>query len=843
MGFEETSLWKAAFAARGGKAGAAARRRLMAAYEVFWKNACELSRTIQTDLPTLTLHDERHFEALWRRASLLVGRVHKLNPLETFVLGGAILLHDIGHALATYPGRLADVRGTPQWRDNLAIAMRGPNGEPPGNHELANPPERIQAQVLFDTLRSLHAERAKVLGGTAFIHPGARQETYLIEDVGIRIHLGEIIGLIAASHHWDIEQLRLRLPRTLGAISGMPDEWTIDPVYLACVLRCADAIQIDQDRTPDFLYSMLRLHGVSEKHWRAQNRLAAPALDRHDRTLLTFTSTMAFRPEDADAWWLAYEAIALADDEIRQSNVLLGDLGHPRLAVAGIRDAHAPERLASSVRTSAWRPIFATLKISNVQRVVSLFGGEALYGDDHTVPIRELIQNASDAVRARRAMEPLGTSYRGRVVISLLPGENDSAGSIWLNVEDDGIGMSERTLTGPLLDFGISSWGSEFLQSEFPGLVGKNPRQTGRYGIGFFSVFMLADRVVVDLRRFDQGVDQLRSLCFHHGLALRPLLLESPVRPLSPLISTRVSFLLSDERLQKLLLPRNDGIPVAVSFGEMIRRICPMLDCDVFVADPQGTTELAHAERWHEEDAMTWVRQIEIADNPWHQKQTETYRRHLHLLGRQAQYLTVVRSESRVVGRAAIDFCGLRGLRAIGGLLVPNGDSFWYNFDDGYIGCFEQSPSGPRRGPGVIAQDVSLWASEQAVRLENAELSPNERQRAAINVAHHGGDPSPLATAFVDKQLLTLPDIVETFILPGKELIFPIEEAYGRLRLILSFNSITRSKILNENWGMLRFDEADFLPGIAWLPTASSIWGPIERAYYQVPDLNITEVQ
>jgi len=51
-----------------------------------------------------------------------------------------------------------------------------------------------------------------------------------------------------------------------------------------------------------------------------------------------------------------------------------------------------------------------------------------------------------------------------------------SASSI---VEDDGIGMSEHTLTGPLIEFGKSFWASEEAQEEFPGLVSKNLHQTG----------------------------------------------------------------------------------------------------------------------------------------------------------------------------------------------------------------------------------------------------------------------------------------------------------------------------------------------------------------------------
>ena len=55
--------------------------------------------------------------------------------------------------------------------------------------------------------------------------------------------------------------------------------------------------------------------------------------------------------------------------------------------------------------------------------------------------------------------------------------------------------MSRRVLVDYLLDFGSSFWTSEGVKQEFPGLIGKGMPHTGRYGIGFFSVFMLGDFV------------------------------------------------------------------------------------------------------------------------------------------------------------------------------------------------------------------------------------------------------------------------------------------------------------------------------------------------------------
>ena len=60
--FEELGLWHRNI---GDGMAPSKREQLRASYRQFWDNAVELSREIQRDLPQLTLHDDRHFEALW----------------------------------------------------------------------------------------------------------------------------------------------------------------------------------------------------------------------------------------------------------------------------------------------------------------------------------------------------------------------------------------------------------------------------------------------------------------------------------------------------------------------------------------------------------------------------------------------------------------------------------------------------------------------------------------------------------------------------------------------------------------------------------------------------------
>ena len=92
-----------------------------------------------------------------------------------------------------------------------------------------------------------------------------------------------------------------------------------------------------------------------------------------------------------------------------------------------------------------------------------------------------------------------------------------------IEVQDNGLGMSEEVISDYLLNFGGSFWSSSAMRRQFPGLLAKGPRNTGTYGIGFFSVFMLGDDVTVWTRRIGEAAAKTIKLSFARGLHWRPI--------------------------------------------------------------------------------------------------------------------------------------------------------------------------------------------------------------------------------------------------------------------------------------------------------------------------------
>jgi hypothetical protein len=748
--FRQSKFWQLTLAARKDDPDASARERLRNAYDIFWDRGIELAQRISSDLPSLTLHDERHLTALWDRASQLISDSWPINPLEAFVFGGAILLHDSGHALAAYNGGLAELQQSIEYKDAMAALLRNRDDNQTDYEMDSTSKEEIVRDALLTTLRRVHAKQADSLATRDFMG------LHLIEDYEIRHNIAQLIGRVAASHHWERNSLEAKLPDRRGPPGFMPQEWSIQPVKLACLLRCSDAIQIDQRRAPAFALALHAPQGESELHWLAQ-QLAQPMITPDSSGgpgALVFTSQNDFTEDKADAWWIAHDLIKTAHQELEGCYELMKDLNLPVFTVDRVAGAESPIHLARYIQTAGWRPVSAEVRVSSVRQMVSLFGGQLLYGRNLSVPLRELLQNASDAVRARRALDPL---YQGRVVVGL----KEERGWWQLVVEDDGIGMSERVLTGPLIEFGKTFWASEDVQDEFPGLMGANLRQGGRYGIGFFSTLMIAQRIEVTSRRWDAGQDSARKLTLRDGLRLRPLVSTNVETPLGQ-FSTRVILHVKAEDVDELLTvarPRgiSDKSGYKLNLNQLVAHLCPCLDCEVSTREG-STFQTAHSRRWYESDPQQWVGEVVLAASRVEQP-IDRY------LAEIAPLIRELRGpDGEPCGRAAIAFGEVSaGVDSVNGLVAAGHLRSIDNFSTAYVGSIGFEPSGPRRDSGVLSSPphVKAWASEQAELMGQLKRNDAENYLAAMNVAEFGGDPTPIAMVLINRQFQSLATVYD----------------------------------------------------------------------------------
>ena len=345
----------------------------------------------------------------------------------------------------------------------------------------------------------------------------------------LREYYADLIGEIAASHHWPSHRVaEVFADRRVSAPGFMqPADWEVDALKLAFLLRTADASHIDGLRAPWFLFALRRPEGISEDHWRFQAKLGQPT--RTQGGELRITSGSQFSHAERKAWWLAYDTVCMIDRELRDAHALMRDEGRRCFAATCVLGAETPEAFARQVRVRDWEPVNAAPKIADVPKVIAALGGSKLYGDEPWIALRELLQNALDAVRALRALGYLGET-EGEVEVRAEHADGDDW---WLHVTDTGIGMSRHVLTNVLLDFGNSLWRSDALRDELPGLAKSGFDAVGQFGIGFYSVFMLGSQVRVTTRRFERSerddADQW-LLTFEDGLQGRPMLARAAGR-------------------------------------------------------------------------------------------------------------------------------------------------------------------------------------------------------------------------------------------------------------------------------------------------------------------------
>lgn len=590
-----TSLWCTAFNCASTPLEQESIDRLKGEFSNFRSNANFLVSHVRTSLPDLTLHDVSHLDALWRVGSLLAGEDYPINPMEAFVLGGSILLHDAALCVEAYEGGVEGLRSEKVWKDTFALETE----RTPGRNI-----EAIKIDCDFSAMRALHAERAGELARYAFKNHKDGSSFYLISDPTLRNHVGRLIGKIATSHHWSIEQVKDQLSTPLNPPSGYPPQWSIDGIKIACLLRTADAAHFCQDRAPDFLHALKRRIGVSGNHWEAQNKITGPALspaDPHKETI-AYTSTQDFSEIESRAWWIAYEALGIVQKEISSANKLLMELNHtnaPPLKIKNVAGQESISNFSQYIKASGWEPCNASIHIGDIESLVRNLGGEKLYGASSPthklhVVLRELIQNARDSIVALRSIEP---DFIGKINVRLINDGNDQ----YLQIEDDGVGMSRRVLTGALLDFGNSFWASDLVKTELPGLRAGGYKSVGKFGIGFYSIFMIAASASISSRRWNNGHTDTVELSFSEGLSLRPIVKSSPpphhLRHYSTVVKIKI---LEDQKIA-------DSSTIKISSGysgigdysvpleRLIASWIPGLDVPVyFINDPSEPSLIHH---------------------------------------------------------------------------------------------------------------------------------------------------------------------------------------------------------------------------------------------------------
>ena len=681
---ESSELWQRGFRDEGTNKNVS---RLVTSLRLIRRNVKVLTSRIAASLPELTIHDISHLDALWEVADVVAGGDFPLNPIEAYVFGAAVLLHDAGLCFEAYSGGRPSLRETLEWRD--AYGRLSHTSSERGN---------LVQEADFEALRALHASQAAQLA----IKPWKddQGELHIIDDRELRENYGQLIGDLASSHHWNLEMVASRFETLRPPAAFFDAAWVVDPLKIACMLRVADAGHMDGNRAPSFLLRVLQMNSLSRTHWRAQNRLGRLTVKQDDPTQLVIASASPFPRAESAAWWVAFDLINTFDKELRQCNAVLKTSPggpRPRFARKSVTGSGQVNELVKYVETVGWEPTDSTVHVSDVAKLVTDLGGEQLYGKDADrlyVALRELIQNAADAIGVRRSLPGSG-EFSGRIYIRL---KVRKGGGWILQVDDNGVGMSQTTLTSDLLDFGRSFWASERAAREFPGVHSSGYIPIGRFGIGFFSIFMAAKKVNVYSRRFDKGLDEVRRLSFPNGISLRPMLSIERPDDLGMDLCTRVELELEPRVVRHpgqftIRCDLQGHEDLEVTFEDYVGSIVAGIDASIVVVTESGRRKIHDGFPPAPPKRGEWLGKLSYVNGGVNEKAKAG-------LMRAIPRLREIRDGEKCYGLAAIDVLGTNGGmflsgKAVGGLINPHN-----RYDDSFVGLIEHFPATAKRDPG-----------------------------------------------------------------------------------------------------------------------------------------------
>jgi hypothetical protein len=730
----------------------------------FRRNISHLVSQISKTLPDLTIHDISHLDALWENVSLIIGHEYPVNPLEAFIFGGAVLLHDSALSFEAYKDGINGVRNSKEWQDSFVLLT---------NEKKGVDEAELQKQADFIALRGLHAKQAGKLHEMKWKFPDRDEDQFLIQDATIRRNYGELMGLIASSHHWSIEDVISKLPKHAGAIGDFPQEWQIDPIKIACMLRCADASHLDSRRAPDFLFALLKRNGISYQHWNGQNKLAKMIIGKDDDETVIIASNTKFKEEESESWYVVYDAATVFDKELNSCNSILTS----PFKIKNVKGVESPKSFSNYVQVESWEPSSLSIHVSNVKNLVTSMGGEVLYGSQSNlfgIAIRELIQNSRDAIKAR---EQFDSKFKGKISIRVYSKKD----GMYLVIEDNGCGMSERVLLNTLLDFGTSLWVSDLIKEEFPGLVSSGFYPIGKFGIGFHSIFMIANKIYISSRRWEKGLDAVSTLKFENGFSLRPLHIKGKPESFSSSINTKIEIRLKDNFLSenftaKVRFYRPQAEFKDIPLNKFLAFVCCGLDVNVFL-EQQGATNLIHQNIVDEElDVKKWLYDIafiddEIIEKDEHSTSDIERVRWVSELARSGsldqlqtkdyidtnyQRLKHIYDVDKLIGFAAISTT--RGNLTDNLSAFTNGGlaSIFENRDgSNFIGFIDYPELSAKRDiqpyQNSYQEPLKLWAEKQNDELLKLSLNDMQRACVAYSLCTFGADPSRIAKIVVNK--------------------------------------------------------------------------------------------
>jgi len=276
-----------------------------------------------------------------------------------------------------------------------------------------------------------------------------------------QLFLADISGLVARSHGID---LRVCIDYLQHKYKNKIDPRNSHPIYLAALLRIADYFQIQSTRAPTARTDVTTFQSsISQGEWTVHQSVRDITNTGGDPEAIVIIA----EPTDVETFLKLKRWLTGLQRELDQTWAVLGEVYglqvHSGLNLLGLRIRRLKSNIddvaefAKSVSYVPARIVFDTANADLLKLLVA-----PLYGDDPGIGIRELFQNAIDAVR-----EFNDTASQHPDLLSLKRYELEADVTLRIELDQDGlldeivisdrgIGMSSETIQNYFLRAGSS---------------------------------------------------------------------------------------------------------------------------------------------------------------------------------------------------------------------------------------------------------------------------------------------------------------------------------------------------------------------------------------------------
>ena len=181
---------------------------------------------------------------------------------------------------------------------------------------------------------------------------------------------------------------------------------------------------------------------------------------------------------------------------------------------------------------------------------------------DHEIFLRELVANAVDATQKMKALASSG-DYKGELDELAVRIELDEKKKT-LKIVDNGIGMTAEEVDKYINQIAFSSAG-EFLEKYKDQLS----NIIGHFGLGFYSAFMVAEKVTIETLCWKEGAEAVMWSCDgSHEYEMKPCKKEDRGTVITLYIGDEEKEFAQKQRITELLNKYCKFMPVPVIFGK-----------------------------------------------------------------------------------------------------------------------------------------------------------------------------------------------------------------------------------------------------------------------------------